>query len=74
ASRAHLGDRLTGRFWDYPRWLVPRIDRFDIFHIVDHSYAHLARVLPPGTAIVTCNDVDAIQAALPGRASLFDPS
>ena len=74
AARARLGDRLTGRFWDYPRWLAPRIDNFDVFHIVDHSYAHLTAVLPPGNVIVTCNDVDAIQAALPGKAGVFDPS
>ena len=74
AARARLGDRLTGRFWDYPRWLAPRIDEFDVFHIVDHSYAHLTTVLPPGNVIVTCNDVDAIQAALPGRAGVLDPS
>src|SRR5207248_11202627 len=22
SARAHLGDRLTGRLWDYPRWLA----------------------------------------------------
>src|SRR5687768_360906 len=27
-SRARLGDRLTGRLWDYPRWLRPRRDDF----------------------------------------------
>jgi glycosyltransferase involved in cell wall biosynthesis len=71
---ARLGDRLTGRLWDYPRWLATRIDEFDVFHIVDHSYAHLVRVLPAERTIVTCNDTDAIQAALPGRRNRFAPA
>jgi glycosyltransferase involved in cell wall biosynthesis len=71
---ARLGDRLTGRLWDYPRWLAPRRDEFDVFHIVDHSYAHLVHVLPAERTIVTCNDTDAIQAALPGRRNRFAPA
>ena len=55
--------RLTGRLWDYPRWLRPRARRFDVFHIVDHSYAHLIRALPAERTIVTCNDTDAFEAA-----------
>jgi glycosyltransferase involved in cell wall biosynthesis len=72
-SRAHLGDRLTGRLWDYPRWLSPRRGDFDVFHIVDHSYAHVIRALPAERTIVTCNDTDAFEAAREGVASLFDP-
>ena len=71
---ARLGDRLTGRLWDYPRWLAPRADEFDVFHIVDHSYAHLVRVLPAERTIVTCHDLDAIQAALPGGRARFTPA
>jgi glycosyltransferase involved in cell wall biosynthesis len=73
-SRARLGDRLTGRLWDYPRWLQPRRSDFDVFHIVDHSYAHLTRALPPGRTIVTCNDTDAFEAARDGATSRLDPS
>ena len=73
-SRAHLGDRLTGRLWDYPRWLRPLRDDFDVFHIVDHSYAHLIRALPAERTIVTCNDTDAFEAAREGAASRLDPS
>jgi glycosyltransferase involved in cell wall biosynthesis len=62
-SRAKLADRLTARLWDYPRWLRPRAGDFDLVHIVDHSYAHLVRVLPPGRTVVTCNDMDAIEAS-----------
>ena len=61
-----LGDRLTGRLWDYPRWLRPQRAEFDVFHIVDHSYAHLIRALPAERTIVTCNDTDAFEAARDG--------
>lgn len=74
SNRAHLGDRLTGRLWDYPRWLAPRRRDFDIFHIVDHSYAHLVRALPADRTIVTCNDTDAFEAARSRSASRLDPS
>jgi len=72
-SRAQLADRLAGRFWDYPRWLSARASDFDVFHIVDHSYAHLARVLPKGRAIVTCHDLDAVRALSPDASRRFDP-
>jgi glycosyltransferase involved in cell wall biosynthesis len=52
-------DRFVNRFWDYPRWLRARASSFDIFHIVDHSYAHLVHVLPAGKTVVTCHDTDA---------------
>jgi glycosyltransferase involved in cell wall biosynthesis len=73
-ARAHLADRLTGRLWDYPRWLAQQAADFDVFHIVDHSYAHLIRVLPAGRTTITCNDVDAIEAALPGSRRRFAPA
>ena len=61
-------DRVINRYWDYPRWLRGQIDRFDLFHIVDHSYAHLATTLPAGRSIVTCHDIDAFAGVLPGAA------
>ena len=73
-SRARLGDRLTGRLWDYPRWLRPRRGEFDVFHIVDHSYAHLIRELPAERTIVTCNDTDAFEAARGAAGSRLDLS
>lgn len=51
--------RYFNRFWDYSRWLRKRAHDFDVFHIVDHSYAHLVHVLPAGRSIVTCHDLDA---------------
>ena len=70
SARMHLADRLTGRLWDYPRWLAPRVRDFDVFHVVDHSYAHVMRVLPAERTVVTCNDVDAITAALPATSAI----
>jgi len=58
---AGTGDRLINRFWDYPRALAPVASRFDLFHIVDHSYGHLALGLPPGRAVITCHDLDAVR-------------
>ena len=73
-GRAQLGDRLTGRLWDYPRWLRPKRGDFDVFHIVDHSYAHLIRALPAERTIMTCNDTDAFEAAREGARSRLDPT
>ncbi len=57
-------DRLAARQWDYPRTLEPLRARFDAFHIVDHSYAHLVHELPAERTLVTCHDVDAFRAVL----------
>ena len=65
-SLAERADRITNRVWDYPRWLETRREEFDVFHVVDHSYAHLVHALPAGRTIVTCHDLDAFQGALPG--------
>ena len=54
-------DRIVNRFWDYPRWLNDRRSDCDLFHIVDHSYAHLALTVPAGRAVVTCHDADAFR-------------
>ena len=53
-------DRIAHRYWDYPRWLRQRRSA-DVFHIVDHSYAHLALELPPDRVVVTCHDTDAFR-------------
>jgi glycosyltransferase involved in cell wall biosynthesis len=57
-------DRLWNRFIDYPRWLRPRVAEFDLFHVIDHSYAQLAHYLPPERTIVTCHDLDAFRCLL----------
>jgi glycosyltransferase involved in cell wall biosynthesis len=57
-------DRLLNRLWDYPRRLRKLRDCFELFHVTDHSYAHLLRGLPPARAIVTCHDLDAFRPLL----------
>ena len=58
ASGIPTRDRVLNRFWLYRRSLG-RAAGADVFHIVDHSYAHLAAHLPPGRCVVTCHDIDA---------------
>jgi glycosyltransferase involved in cell wall biosynthesis len=51
-------ERVFNRFFVYP-WRLDRLSRgSQVFHIVDHSYAHLALSLPPGRVITTCHDLD----------------
>jgi glycosyltransferase involved in cell wall biosynthesis len=66
--KSDLRDRVLNRFWDYPRWLQRVRDDFDVFHVIDHSYAHLVHVLPAARTVVTCHDTDAFLALVePGR-------
>jgi glycosyltransferase involved in cell wall biosynthesis len=68
-------DRLLNRFVDYPRFLRRTRNDFAVFHLVDHSYAHLVPHLAPRRAIVTCHDLDAfrpvIESSLKPHASLL---
>jgi glycosyltransferase involved in cell wall biosynthesis len=61
-GRPRTAERVLNRFWDYPRWLRARAGDFDVFHVVDHSYAHLVDALPPGRTIAFCHDADAFGA------------
>jgi glycosyltransferase involved in cell wall biosynthesis len=61
SQRSFNADRVLNRFWDYRRWLQRRKDEFDLFHIVDHSYAHLVNQLPHERTVVTCHDLDAFR-------------
>lgn len=61
---ARNADRLVSRFVDYPRWLNRRSDRSSVYHVVDHSYAHLVHALPPGRTVVTCHDLDTFRSVL----------
>ncbi|WP_406701338.1 glycosyltransferase (plasmid) [Singulisphaera sp. Ch08] len=63
---ARNADRVLNRFWDYPRALTQRVRRgeFDLFHLVDHSYAQLVHVIPAGRAVVTCHDLDTFRCLL----------
>ena len=57
-------DRLLNRLYDYPGWLRNRAVNFDLFHIVDHSYAQLALELPAARTITTCHDLDTFRCLL----------
>lgn len=57
-ARSRLGrrlDRQASLLLRYPAHV--RRQSADIFHIVDHSYAHLTRLLPRGRVVVTCHDL-----------------
>ena len=57
-----IGSRID--LWDYPRLASTLAARFDLFHIVDHSYAQLVHRLPPERTIVTCHDLDTFRSVL----------
>jgi glycosyltransferase involved in cell wall biosynthesis len=62
-------DRIINRFYDYPRWLRGEARGADVFHLVDHSYAHLVDALPRGRVVVTCHDTDAFRPLIGDGAS-----
>jgi glycosyltransferase involved in cell wall biosynthesis len=64
AGAARNADRMAGRHVAYPRWLRRRAGALDLFHVVDHSYAHLVHVLPAERTVVTCHDLDAFRSLL----------
>ena len=37
---------------------------FDVFHVLDHSYAQLVHRLPPDRTVVTCHDLDTFRSVL----------
>jgi glycosyltransferase involved in cell wall biosynthesis len=43
---------------------LARGGEFDLFHLVDHSYAQLVHELPAGRAVVTCHDLDTFRCLL----------
>lgn len=57
-------DRAVNRFGIYPTYLSTRARGFDLYHVVDHSYAHLVHSLPANRTIVTCHDIDAFRCLL----------
>lgn len=57
-------DRLVNRFLDYPAAMHRLRADFDLFHIVDHSYAHLVHALPADRTCVTCHDLDTFRSVL----------
>jgi glycosyltransferase involved in cell wall biosynthesis len=57
-------NRFINRFIDYPRYLKPRATDCDLFHVADHSYAHLVSSLPAKKTGVYCADLDAFESIL----------
>ena len=57
----HNLDRYVGRYLAYPRWLRGQRGGMELFHVVDHSYAHLVHALPAARTVVTCHDLDAFR-------------
>jgi glycosyltransferase involved in cell wall biosynthesis len=62
--RHRAGVRLFNRFAVYPSWIARNRDRFDLFHIIDHSYSQLIHYLPKDRCIVTCHDLDTFKCLL----------
>src|SRR5258708_216039 len=59
-----IGKRVFNRIVRYPLWLSKKRNDFDLFHVIDHSYAHLVHRLPPERTVVTCHDIDAFRCLL----------
>jgi glycosyltransferase involved in cell wall biosynthesis len=57
-------DRLVARHVAYPRWLRRHARGMDLYHVADHSYAHLVHALPAERTVVTCHDLDAFRSVL----------
>jgi glycosyltransferase involved in cell wall biosynthesis len=57
-----MADRLLNRMVLYPRHVRREVTgRYSLYHVVDHSYAHLVHELPAASTIVTCHDIDAFR-------------
>jgi glycosyltransferase involved in cell wall biosynthesis len=64
AHAAFTADRFANRLWDYPRHVRRLPGSHDVFHVVDHSYAHLVHGLPAARVLVTCHDLDTFRSVL----------
>jgi glycosyltransferase involved in cell wall biosynthesis len=60
-SSARKADQVLNRFFEYPRTLRTTRSQFDIFHIVDHSYAQLVHDLPAERTLLVCHDLEAFR-------------
>lgn len=63
-QKAHNFDRWYNRWRVYPSYVDKIRDKTGHFHIVDHSYAHLANHLPRERVGVYCHDLDAFRCLL----------
>lgn len=64
AGKLFNADRFLNRFLDYPQHARTIRTEFDLFHVVDHSYAQLLLDLPAERTVVTCHDLDTFQSLL----------
>lgn len=71
--RAFTFDRMAARLWDYPRVVRGIAGRFDVYHVVDHSYSHLVHELPARRTVVTCHDLDTFRSVLEPEAERRSP-
>lgn len=71
--RAFAFDRMAARLWDYPRAVRGLAGRFDVYHIVDHSYSQLVHELPARRTLVTCHDLDTFRSVLEPEAEDRSP-
>jgi len=62
-------DRFSGRYLEYSLRMLRERSRYERFHVVDHSYAHLALLLPAGRVGVYCHDTDAFLPLFDRRAA-----
>jgi glycosyltransferase involved in cell wall biosynthesis len=61
-------DRLLNRFITFPRFARRLVGQFDVFHVVDHTYAQLVHALPADRTGVYCHDLDAFRCLVdPGK-------
>lgn len=63
-NAAFNADRLLNRFLHFPRYARAHARRFNLFHVVDHSYAQLVHSLPCDRTGVYCHDLDAFRSVL----------
>jgi glycosyltransferase involved in cell wall biosynthesis len=61
---AFAADRALNRWWDYPRRAGSIAAAYDVFHVIDHSYAQLVHRLPAERTLVTCHDLDTFRSLL----------
>lgn len=61
---AYSADRILSRFGDYSLLLAMNRRKFDLFHVMDHSYAQVVHRLPSERTIVTCHDLDTFRSVI----------
>ena len=54
-------DRLLNRFILFPWYARRAVNRFDLFHVADHTYAQIVHALPAARTGVYCHDVGAFR-------------